>query len=40
MLEGKKEEAEKLVFTINKYALAGYNDEEVKKYLINVETKK
>lgn len=36
MLEGKKEEAEKLVFVINKYALAGYADEEVKKYMINV----
>lgn len=39
MLEGKKEEAEKLVFVINKYALAGYADEEAKKYMINVEKK-
>ena len=33
------EEAEKLVFVINKYALAGYADEEAKKYMINVEKK-
>ncbi len=39
MLEGKKEEAEKLIFVINKYALAGYTDEEAKKYMINVEKK-